>query len=421
MIILHEALWAQLAVVLMLSFLTGSELRTYQLKYHTQGNELFFGTVRTMSLTGLMGAVFYLLNPTLFLLGYGALIALFLVLYWHRLQRQHSSLLSFLVWSLTYAYGPMVMTQPFWLVASVFVLIVLLLNAKESINAWSEKISNEELTTFAKLMLLSVVILPLLPHKNINEWVPVSPFKVWFAVVVVSTISYLGYVFQKYFFQNQGVLVTGIFGGLYSSTATTVVLARKSLEEPRVSYKMTAAILIATALMYFRLWVIAAVFQWAVAWILLPYLVGLGVLTIVISMVYLEMERRTGAKKVVHNTKMQNPLELKVAFIFAGLFVLMAVLTQVVMHFWGDAGVKYLSLIVGFTDIDPFVLSLLNGQYHTPMVMIAGAILIAAGSNNMLKAVYAWTLGEPRAGHFSAYWLVALGVLSIGLGWWMMS
>jgi len=132
----------------------------------------------------------------------------------------------------------------------------------------------------------------------------------------------------------------------------------------------------------------------------------------------MEMERGKGVHKTV-KTSLQNPLELKVAFVFAGLFVLMAVLTQAVMHFWGDSGVKYLSLIVGFTDIDPFVLSLLNGQYSISSQMIAGAILIAAGSNNMLKAVYAWVLGEPKAGHYSAYWLIGLGILTISLGWLM--
>jgi len=419
MIALQEALWAQLLMVLVLSFLTGSELRAYRTKYHNNvEHELFFGSVRTMSLTGLLGAVFYLLHPVLFLTGFVAITALFLLLYWYRLSQGSGSLLSFFVWALTYSYGPLVMTQPFWLVALVFVMIVLLLNSKQSINQWFKSVSSEELTTLAKLLLLSVVILPLLPQENINEWIPVSPFKVWLAVVVVSTISYLGYVFQRYIFKDQGILVTGIFGGLYSSTATTVVLARKSQEVPRFSYKMTAAILIATSLMYFRLEAIALVFNWQVAKALLPYLLGMGAVTVVVAWVYMEMERRKGVHKTV-KTSLQNPLELKVAFVFAGLFVLMAVLTQAVMHFWGDSGVKYLSLIVGFTDIDPFVLSLLNGQYSISSQMIAGAILIAAGSNNMLKAVYAWVLGEPKAGHYSAYWLIGLGILTISLGWLM--
>jgi uncharacterized membrane protein (DUF4010 family) len=421
MIAIHDALWAQLLLTLLLSFLTGSELRSYQIKYHAQDKELFFGTVRTLSLTGVMGAVFYLLSPWLFMVGYVAITALFLLLYWVRLQQQHGSMLSFLVWSMTYAYGPLIMEQPLWVASSVFVVTVLLLNAKQSLNQWFQHLDNEEFSTLAKLLLLSVVVLPLLPHENIHQWVPVSPFKVWLAVVVVSSISYLGYVFQKYIFKGQGLLVTGIFGGLYSSTATTVVLAKKSQEVPRLSYKMTAAIVIATGLMYLRLWVIAALFLWPVAWSLLLPMSLLAIASFVIAFVYMEMEKRRGVQKTVETQEVQNPLELKVAFVFAALFVLMAVVTQVVMHFYGDAGLKYLALIVGFTDIDPFVLSLLNGTYHTQASMIAGAILIAAGSNNLLKAVYAWVLGEPKAGHYSAFWLSALGVVTIALGWFLYS
>jgi uncharacterized membrane protein (DUF4010 family) len=95
----------------------------------------------------------------------------------------------------------------------------------------------------------------------------------------------------------------------------------------------------------------------------------------------------------------------------------MAVVTQLVMYYFGDAGVKYLSVVVGFTDIDPFVLSLLNGEYQTPDSVIAGAILIAAGANNLLKGIYALVLGEKKAGRHSAFWLSVLGVLTITVGW----
>ncbi len=112
---------------------------------------------------------------------------------------KNSSLLAFLVWGLTYSYAPLVMTQPLWLASGVFVTIVLLLNSKQWLNDMAHNISSEELNTLAKLVLLSIVILPLLPHENINVWIPVSPFKVWLAVVVVSAVSYIGYISQKYF------------------------------------------------------------------------------------------------------------------------------------------------------------------------------------------------------------------------------
>ncbi|BBP44774.1 hypothetical protein THMIRHAS_01470 [Thiosulfatimonas sediminis] len=413
-----ESLWGDFIVTLMFGFLTGLELKAYLQKYHQSTDEVFFGTVRTFAFTAIAGFSFFLLDFWLFLVGFIGLSALYMLFYSKALTRDHGSVLLYWVWALVYVYGALAQTQPFWVLAAIFVTIVIVLNAKQTINSLAEKISGDELTTLAKLILLSGIILPLLPNEILHPWLPVSPFKIWLAVVVVSSVSYLGYVAQKYLFKNQGILVTGIFGGLYSSTATTVVLSRKSKDVPRMSYKMTAAIMLATAMMYLRLWAIAAVFQWKVAQALAPYLGIFALLSLLIVFAFIQIERRNVQSQPVMS-QAGNPLELKVAFIFAGLFVLMAVITQFVTQFYGGDGLRYLSLIVGFTDIDPFVLSLLNGSYSADTQLIASGILIAAGSNNLLKALYAWILGEPIAGKYSAIGLGSLGILTIATGWLM--
>ncbi|WP_130538308.1 MgtC/SapB family protein [Thiomicrorhabdus indica] len=414
-----ESLWGQLIVTLVLGFLTGLELRTYLNTFHQGKDEIFFGTVRTFSFTAVSGFVLYLIDFWMFVVGFAGLTGLFLLFYAQALKRESGSVLLYWVWLLVYAYGALALTQPLWVLALIFVMIVLVLNAKDSIKQFVNKVSGEELTTLAKLILLSGIILPLLPREILHPMLPVSPFKIWLAVVVVSTMSYLGYIAQRYLFKEQGILITSIFGGIYSSTATTVVLAKKSQDVPRLSYQMTAAILIATALMYFRLWAIAAVFFWEVAMILWPYLLGFGLLTAVIAVVYIQIEKRFGEKKQVF-TPAGNPLELKVAFVFAFMFIVMAVVTQLVNEYFGDSGLRYLSIIVGFTDIDPFVLSLLNGNYQADAMTVAGAIVIAAGSNNFLKALYAYILGEPLAGKYSAFWLSVLGGATMFTGWFVL-
>lgn len=414
-----QSLWGQLIATLVLGFLTGLELRTYLNTFHQGKDEIFFGTVRTFSFTAVGGFVLYLIDFWMFVAGFLGLTGLFLLFYAQALKRESASVLLYWVWLLVYCYGALALTQPLWILALVFVTIVLVLNAKDSIKQFVNKVSGDELTTLAKLILLSGIILPLLPREILHPMLPVSPFKIWLAVVVVSSVSYLGYIAQRYFFKEQGVLITSIFGGIYSSTATTVVLAKKSQDVPRLSYQMTAAILIATALMYFRLWAIAAVFFWDVAVILWPYLIGFGLLTALIAVVYIQMEKRFGEKKRVF-TPAGNPLELEVAFVFAFMFIVMAVVTQLVNEYFGDSGLRYLSVIVGFTDIDPFVLSLLNGSYQADAMTVAGAIVIAAGSNNFLKALYAYILGEPVAGRFSAFWLSILGAITMSTGWFVL-
>jgi len=235
--------------------------------------------------------------------------------------------------------------------------------------------------------------------------------------VVVSTISYMGYVAQRYFFKEKGVLVTALFGGLYSSTATTVVLARQSKAQPRPYYRWSTGVVLATGMMYLRLLAIAAIFQWQIAVLLALPMIVLAAVAWMISLMLTKKELRKGAESVPFVEEHHaNPLDLKIAFTFAGLFILMTALTDWVSHTFGSAGLSILALIVGFTDIDPFVLSLLTGQFKADVVTLAQAVLIAAGSNNFLKAVYALWLGEKRMGRVSALWLSVLGLLTILLG-----
>ncbi len=112
----------------------------------------------------------------------------------------------------------------------------------------------------------------------------------------------------------------------------------------------------------------------------------------------------------------QNPLELGTAFLFAFLFILMASLTHFVLSRYGDLGLNILSFIVGFTDIDPFVLSILSSKFSVTASGATTAILIAAGSNNILKAFYSYIFAKNKIGKISAAVLLLLGALTIGAG-----
>jgi uncharacterized membrane protein (DUF4010 family) len=294
--------------------------------------------------------------------------------------------------------------------ALLFVLIVFVLNARESLQRFSEGASMHEFETLGKMVLLSAVILPLLPDTKVLSYLPISPFKLWLAVVVISGISYGGYLVQKYLFPQKGYFLTGIFGGTYSSTATTVVLARKarSVGGDRV---IDAAIIAATSMMYLRLLVVAMVFNVTVARdLLVPFLV-MALLGLLIALIYMKqgVKHQSPAEYVD-----KNPLELGTAFLFAGLFAIMMMVTEYVTQHYGNHGLHLLSFAVGFTDIDPFILSLLTGKYSVDTAQLVTAIMIAAGSNNLLKAVYALWFGGWKGGKNAALWVMLLGIITIG-------
>ncbi len=397
------------------SFLVGLEVKTYRSEFHRGDPRDFFGSARTFTFTGIIGFLFALLDGHyggLYLGGLAVLAVLYALFYSRKLAHGQQSVLLFLVLMIVYALGPLSLAFPVWMSALVFVLIVFVLNARQSIVQFTTKINTYEFETLGKMVLLSAVILPLLPDRDIIPLVPLSPYKIWLAVVVISAISYGGYLLQRYVFPGKGLFLTGLLGGSYSSTATTVVLARKAAAMPE-NPLITGAIVAATAVMYLRLVVIAFIFNAAIGKTLLLPFAGFAAAAFAIAGIYVV---RGSSATVDTEANDKNPLELGTALLFAVLFVVMIVATQYVTETYGSGGLKLLSFLVGLTDIDPFILSLLTGKYSVASSELHAAIVIAAGSNNILKAFYALWFAGGRRGTAAFVWLVLLGVATIAAG-----
>jgi len=160
-------------------------------------------------------------------------------------------------------------------------------------------------------------------------------------------------------------------------------------------------------MMYVRLLILAFIFSPSVA---MELLIPMGIFTLVGVAVALFLYKRSDVKS--SQIQDQNPLELGVAFLFALLFIAMMLITNFVYDHFGKSGIDLLSFVIGFTDIDPFVLSLLAGKVSLSTLAIAKAILIASGSNNLLKAIYALSFSKAKA-KISALWLALLALATI--------
>ncbi len=417
---LLSALWARFLLVGLFGFLTGLEMREYLLSKnadHAEGSHVKAGSARTLTFIALLGFVLHALDPAwrLYLGGMAAVVLFYLLFYHQKLRAGQTGILQPLIALVVYTYGPSATLLPPWFLVLLFVAVVFVLNARPFTHRLSERIAPGELVTLAKFLLLAAVILPLMPDRPVAEWLPATPYKIWVAVVAISGISYLGYILQRYLFPRQGYLVTGLLGGLYSSTATTIVLARRSRVEPGARAPLAAATIAASGMMYLRLLALVLLLNrdffpaTAVPFTMFGLAaIGYGVLRARAG----QASRETRDEAAGHN-----PLELGTAALFAVLFIVMLVLTDAVLHRFGNAGLQALSFVVGFTDIDPFVLSLLNGHYRAAgMHSLAGALFIAAGSNNFLKAIYAVTIGGWRVQRTAFLGLVLLGVLTMGYG-----
>jgi uncharacterized membrane protein (DUF4010 family) len=202
----------------------------------------------------------------------------------------------------------------------------------------------------------------------------------------------------------------------YSSTATTVVLARRSRAQPDVP-TYAGAIVLASGVMYVRLAVLLLLFAPPLAVALLPRLIGLAIGAcaagaLVVCLGHGPRDRDSPAEEA----PLRHPLEIGSALVFATLFLVLSVLTRWVAAHLGVAGVRVLASIVGAVDIDPFVLSLASGSLDAISRDVGSStVLLAAASNDVAKAGYSLMFGDPRVGRAACVGLLALGAVTAAL------
>jgi uncharacterized membrane protein (DUF4010 family) len=387
--------FVKLILVVLFSLLIGLEQRRHHLNNPI---ESLFGTDRTFTLLGLLGFILYIIdrqNLVAFLAGGAAISILLAVYYFHKIEKNKAfGFTSIITALITYCLAPVIFTQPAWMSLSVVVIILIITEAKTSLFEFSQKFDSAEFTTLAKFLVLIGVVLPLLPDKPISSDINISPYHIWLAVVAISSISYLSHLLRKYIFPKSGILLSGILGGLYSSTATTIILAKKSRELPS-DPKIIPAIFLAITMMYLRIFLLALFFNMEIAWGLLPYFVFFIVITFLISLYF--MKFRLGAAKTSTDIQVDfkgNPLEFKTSLLFAALFIFFSMVTGYVLKNYGGSGLNLLSIVVGLTDIDPFILNLFQGKMNISDSVIVLSVLNAIVSNNVLKLIYALVLGD---------------------------
>ena len=409
----------KIVLVLFLSFLIGLEREEHK----TEGNTYTFGGVRTFPLIGLIGySLAVVSGPQLLPLTVGFLVvAGFLLLsYWHKLARtENAGVTTEMSGLATFLVGALVCYGHFWIATTLSVASLVLLDLKTALEKLATRFDAREILTFAKFLFLSGVILPVLPNQAFSRF-HINPFKTWLVVVAISAISYASYVLQKLTKGQGGTVLAALLGGAYSSTATTVVLARRGKADDH-PHLYSGGILIASGVMYMRLCILLVLFNRQLMSILWLSLVLLGAIAVAAGWLWTRRADKS-AQVIDQDLAPKNPLELVTAFLFAALFLAMLVITQLAVTYLGRAGIDTLAAIMGVSDVDPFIMGLTQAPTtSTALNVSAGAILIAAASNNVIKGIYAYSLAGRKTGRQSLLFLLALAAAGLvplfALGW----
>lgn len=378
-------------LVTVFSLLIGLSQRKISLR--REGETTLFGTDRTFTFIGILGYLLYILDPVDYRLfmGGGAVLGLLLGLNYYVKQSQYHvfGVTTIVIALITYCLAPVVMTQPSWFAVMLVVTVLLFTELKHTFTELAQRMKNDEMITLAKFLSISGIILPMLPNKNLIPGINLTPYSIWLATVVVSGISYLSYLLRRYVFHESGILVSGIIGGLYSSTATISVMARKSrTAAPGEAPEYVAAMLMAVSMMFLRFLILIGIFSRETLFSIYPYLLGMSLLSAGVAW-YLHRKRPAPVEGQVEEEDSSNPLEFKVALIFALLFVVFTVVTHYTLAYAGTGGLTALSFVSGVSDITPFILNLLQGTGDIPVDVIAACSLQAIVSNIAVNLCYA--------------------------------
>lgn len=420
----------KIGLVLLLALLLGLERKepapadSYRLK-----------DVRASALLGLLGYGMAALNPNqpiAIALGLIAIAGLLLLTYWQRVSRVperdvstdistdiSTGIFEVMASLATYLIGALVYGGLYWIASAIVVVSLLSLGLKSTLEGLTQPFKERDILTLGQFLLL-LLLLPVLPNQPYGPF-QLNPFKVWLVVVAVSTLSYLSFLLQQKVKGSNGVLLIAVLGGVYSSTVTTIALAKQSTRDFRPQ-AYAGGILMASGVMYIRLAVLVYVFNAPLG---KPLLLPFGLLAIAAlgsGLLWAKQEKNIveDAAALAPEETPKNPLELKAAFLFALLFVGILILTHYVVQYGGQGGVYGLAAILGVTDVDPFILSMTQSAgSSTPIQTAAIAILIAAASNNVVKGLYAIGFGDRLMGRQSLGLLVGLALMGLVPCWFL--
>jgi len=403
----------KIVLVLFLSFLIGLEREEHK----ADSENYTFGGVRTFPLIGLIGYAIALLSGGQLLpvtLGFAVVAGFLMLSYWHKLESVAPAGVTTEMSGLaTYLVGALVYHEQYWIATTLSVAGVFLLELKTALESLTKRVPGEEILTFTKFLLLTAVILPVLPNQEFGPF-QINPFRTWLVVVAVSAVSYGSYVIGR-LTKGGGVVLASILGGAYSSTVTTLVLARRAAREHQ-PHLFSGGTLIASGMMYLRLAVLLALFNWGLFVALGPSFAALAGLAVGVGWLW-SRRKDPETRKIRREYEPKNPLELRVAFTFAALFLAMLVATHWAIAHLGKTGVYSLAAIMGVVDVDPFILGMT--QSNAALSLAAGGVLIAASSNNLAKGVYAFVLSDRKTGIQSLGLLTALAILGLAPLLWL--
>ncbi|WP_434528132.1 MgtC/SapB family protein [Vibrio sp. K4] len=380
----EHLIW-NLFVALLLGAIVGTQ-RGWVMRNSVEGSRV--AGIRTFSLVGLLGGLVGILANlyTPLLLGFALIALVILACIAFVIQQKKSediSITGVVSLVITFVLGSLAVSGEAVLAAAAAVITAVVLDNKKELHRALQRLQEYELDAALRLLLISIVLLPLLPNQAYGPWKALNPYEIWWMVVLIASISFVGYFAIKIGGAKRGILFTSVFAGLSSSTALTLQFSHLSREQEGISPLLASGILLSCGTMFPRLLIVLSVLN--------PQLVSLLWPIVLVMMIALYLPawwiwRRSEVEKIEQSNKQTNPLALQSALFFGVVLAIIMLLSHALSDWFGSAGILVLSAVSGITDVDAISLTL--GRQSTQSLAIEVAVLgifIAASVNTIVK------------------------------------
>lgn len=385
----QTAIFYRFGVALFIGILVGLQ-REYSYDEEEKPKQRTFAGVRTFALMGLTGCTAAFAADQLdtawafigLIVPLGALIT---VAYAITASRGEIGVTTEVAAVLIILTGALCYWDQLALAVALGVVTTTLLSFKGELHGFVERISREDIIATLKFAIITAIFLPVLPNQAIWQapFDVLNPYKIWLMVVLISGISFLGYILIKLVGSRQGIGLTGLLGGLASSTAVTLSFSQRSQSQERLAKPFAVAITIGWTVMFARILVEVSATNVALLRVVWVPIAAAGAVALA-SGAYLYLAARTDETGEVAVT---NPFELGPAITFGLLYGLILLVARAAQLYFGNTGVYVSSILSGLADVDAITLSMaeLSNQGNIEVATAARAIVFAAMSNTVVK------------------------------------
>jgi uncharacterized membrane protein (DUF4010 family) len=310
--------------------------------------------------------------------------------------------------------GAMVMFGHQELAIGLGVVTAAVLAYKQPLHSFVDKLGWDDVYAGLRLLIATFIALPLLPDKPIDPWGALNPYSLWLLVILISSLSLVGYVLTRMLGPARGTALTGLTGGLVSSTAVTLSFAKEGRDSPQNAAALICGILLAWAVMFARVIVLVAVVNRALlTHVLVPFLV----MAVVVGGFAAALYFRGGSKDGTDakgSLKVQNPFSLTEAAKFAAFFAVVLLAVKIVQEHFPPSGLYAVAALAGLTDVDAITLSMSEFAKSGEARIAVIAIVIAALTNTIVKCGMAFVIAGPAFG--KPLLIATAAILFAGLG-----